>query len=295
MSHAENSHAAAFFRLFREQWARGGWDWPRFSRAMAAAGVPSLDYKTCMPWLSPTRHPKRGVTETNKNAILKVFFPAADCEHYLAMKNAWEATRGLLPPEAVPEPPSRGAGDAWEFLGEPFSMEPRLVDLSLQPPLAANRQEGEAEGYRIHIALRLGHAVEFEVDNKAVLVSLREPTLSLSAPGYRVVEGSQLGGKERESAHLRLVAGGWQVQANEANAGEELTEGKTLATIQGQGKAGELAVTLSTTRLRVQLAEESANRDAIIDAIFKSVLPKEGGAMVLARDRMRRKPEEPET
>ena len=308
MIRSGNSHADAFFRLFREEWARGGWSWKRFADAMKAAGARSLDYKTCMSWLSPTKHPNT-VTEANKVAILHALFGDCDAErvhHREAMERAWQGTRGLLPAEApAPSPPTatRPAGEDWVFLGTPFTLHERLVQLSLQEPRAANREAGAAESYHLHVALKLGQLVEMETPKgEAVFVSLRMPFLAVSGAGYRVEEGSELGGKDRANDHLAPTTGGWEVLASANARDQELTEQKYLAVIQGNPAPGaEVAVTLTGTGRCFDLRGTDAsgnpgpplsvNRDAVLNALFRDVLPKEGNAMLLAKDRMRRKGE----
>ena len=308
MIRSGNSNAEAFFRLFREEWARGGWSCRLFADAMATAGAGSLDYKTCQSWLSPTRHPKT-VTEANKVAILQAMF--GDCDeararHRDAMAQAWQGTRGLLPADA-PAPSqateARPAGEDWVFLGTPFTLHERLVQLSLQQPRSTNRDAGAAESYHLHVALKLGHQVEMETPNgKPVFVSLRTPFLAVSGAGYRVAEGTELGGKDRANDHLAPTTGGWEVKASANARDQELTEQKYLAVVQGNAApGGEVTVTLTGTGrcfdLRGADAEGnpgpplSETRDAILNVLFRDVLPKEGNAMLLAKDRMRRKGE----
>jgi hypothetical protein len=131
---------------------------------MANGGAGSLDYKTCMSWLSPAKHPNT-VTEANKVALLHALFGDCDAErlHYReAMDRAWLGARGLLLPKAAatsPPPTTRPAGEDWAFVDQPETLHPQLVALSLQPPLAINTRPGEGEGFQIYAALRLSQQV----------------------------------------------------------------------------------------------------------------------------------------
>lgn len=313
-----------FYALFRQHWDAGTglahharhaverdrcWIYKTFADAFAKtpgnAGN-ALDSKTVEAWkVGPPRVHR--LQERNKDAILATFFPRprdaraeAGCAE---MEAAWarlpSSTTKVIPSSSIE---TREDRLAWR-LDPPQCIMKNLVELRLHQPDPGNRGS-----WYVKATLRIDSQVCCQLSpTEAVLISLREPTLTLEAPGFPIAENSRIGERPGGHPHFRPRPNGWHVLRTLDAKGEvNLAKDEHLAVIGGDGSGeGPVTVALIADGRSIRLTPADTEgepldapvpteeKEAIISLIFcKQPSEDTSGTVVIAQHSMCLKPVE---
>lgn len=295
-----------FFGLFRLHWEsgtghpKGTAPWPPadFRKAMSAARA-AVDEDTVLKWRRGENLPRREKMQGIKRVFFPGYNPLSPDDREAAHRDLDEAWERETQARSKPRR-SDGLSDAQEnwAISTPQDV-PGLLELEPQQPQAAN-QPGT---YFVHTGLRFD-TLEIEHKDRVIAIGLTKVDAGIQSSDYLVVKGSmsgervplphitrranravQISGPHDGNGHLTGDAFGEDhfavIQARREDDGEF-----ALVVLADQRSISVLATDASDpTR---HLAADTAEKEAIINAVLRKGRESDDGRIVVAKARLKR-------